>query len=95
MDQPWGDLNLPWRRWQRKLYNAPPRFTVMEHGSEKLCELHYRLVEQLADNEVAERRGEQARLNGREFMKVHTFNLRIIDEARSTEDAALGREGAK
>lgn len=92
ISQPWGDVHFPWRRWLRKLYNAPPRFTVHESEDEHLlCELHFRLAEQLADNEVAERRGTQARLNGSEFMRIHVFNLRILDESRRAEKFALGK----
>jgi hypothetical protein len=88
IDQPSVD-KLPIVYWLRNLYNAPPRFTVKERGQKTLCDLHFGLSEQLARNKVADLRHSQAKLNGREFLKVHAFNQTIIDETKNAERLAL------
>lgn len=84
IDRPWID-KLPVIKWLRKLYNAPTRHTVVMRGPKTLCTMHFGLAEQMADNEVAERRHTQALLNGREALKVHEFNRGLIDALTSLE----------
>lgn len=88
IDQPWVD-KLPVIRWLRKLYNAAPRFTVVVRGEPAFCELHFRLAEQLADNDVAERRYVQAQLNASEFFKVYKFNHQLVESAKEAERLVL------
>jgi len=84
VDRPWVD-KLPIIRWLRKLYIAPPRWTVVTRGKRKLCALHFSLAEQMADNQVNERRYTQAQLNGREFMQVYTFNRQLEERIKDME----------
>ena len=90
IDRPWVD-KLPVLRWLRKLYNAPPRHTVVTRGPKIFCLTHFALAEQMADNEVSERRYAQAVLNGREFSKVHLFNRGLVDSVRWADRATLAQ----